>query len=544
MHTKKVKLDLRSLGRLQLSPGVYRLPSYFTRNEIEGTAELIADLILDARAREITDKAPQVARASLAPSKIVGWIDGEGNQGVLADEAKGGAYIVIARGSETSATWLERYVKPEVVAALRRFKPTIPNGSELILQASAFTNDPLELLILLERAIDHASKAAPSPSDETFRHSLRDAAAARLIQRLSRLEGEALPSAVALVLAEGRGDSFDPTFRQGAEALDRVGLALFRNGDLALGPLARAAAEGGPIREAFITNLPARAWSARAAEATQSAMPKLEQSVAMIGVRHDRDESVVGPPARVDVVILVAGETPHAELLKGLGLSSDDAAYWAKGMMPPIRPRFPPFTVGPRPNANGGSYWIRILRIDARGGFGGGPPIGAFVRRTWDPRIIATCGLCAGAKEVEIGDVVIADAIVRYDFLGSDAETATVSASTRYRLNPRWATRILNFEQVTGSGKNVHLGTIATGSRVLRAPDALRHSAVEGRGSLAYEVDTETIDAVAEERNALIVCGVSTRIGSEAAGVSREAEAARAAAEWLVRFLDNHLADL
>src|SRR5262249_43831808 len=103
------------------------------------------------------------------------------------------------------------------------------------------------------------------------------------------------------------------SFRRGARALGRLGLATYVHGDLALGPLARAAARPGPIRNVLVKSMPSAAWSGFTVDAL------------------DREEEAAGPlrsgargleaRERVDALILTVLPEEHEAALAAAGIA-------------------------------------------------------------------------------------------------------------------------------------------------------------------------------------------------------------------------------
>ncbi len=436
--------------------------------------------------------------------------------------------LVRARdGQFEDSIWLERQVKPAAVSALRHaIHDSAPspvddaNQQNLLRQASALTNDPLELVTLLEGALEDGDRqASPDhPSAEDYRRSLEVVAGARLGERLTRLGGEARREAVNLVLSGGAGDPYDSSFRRGANALQSVGLATYRNGGIALGPLARAAATVGRIRDTLIERMPRDAWSTRAA----------------VWVERERGTSVSAAAAgpgifneRVDALILSVLAVEHEAVLSAAGVRGTESELVTSVKTYGRRTTKPLHIVMARLRELGGFVSVQVAKEMIRA-----------VR----PSVVAMCGICTGVRgKVAVGDVIVADAVVRYDRLTEDVRAESHLASEFvYRLGARWRDRVFDFRDRSGAIEGrVHVGGLATGMQALREPSVTHQPSIARREVLGIELETEALHVIAGE-DGVVVRGVSN-LADDAKSTGSQVDAARAAAAWLMAFLREEL---
>lgn len=351
---------------VELTAGPHLVPWYYSEEEIDRLSWLLrltlkgveGELRLDdATLRVLSD------RRVTAPTSLVVAVVRERSTGldeiterVLALRPRC-ALLQLPEPEEMGYGWLERQVKAPLYRAIGAWvkRPEHPlvafNVQALsVMEAAALTTDPVELMHMLERAITHRLRYATVGVEEVdYRRSLYLSAGERLAERVGGLEAEALRAAVEIMLNHEETLGERERFRAGAVALERVGLARFIAGDLALGPLARSIQEPG-LLGALESSLPPGSLTdnalARIVAIRKAYGPPANQVpiVALAGVGSaeppavgdDADDAVIrmfpGEPAAVDTVRLlreiVATPLLVRELPAGLRQRATGALRW------------------------------------------------------------------------------------------------------------------------------------------------------------------------------------------------------------------------
>ncbi|HSN97710.1 MAG TPA: hypothetical protein VLS89_05405, partial [Candidatus Nanopelagicales bacterium] len=267
-------LPLPADARVRLPPGRHRFPWYHTTAETERLAQLLAGLLegVDrhlivpwSTARSLADARTQPALATtlLVVTADDPELDDDRIDEIIRRIACPHAMVKLPRPGSLGYAWQERHIKPALISLLHEHlgAPEHPLASLHIdalpvKLAASLTTDVLELIELLEAtAADRMAHAAEGISPGDYERSLLEQAGRALAARLLRLRMDQVPGALGIVLAGGRGTPDDEDFRQGAEALEAVGLARYMGGGLSLGPLARRANEP-VLRTALLRTIP------------------------------------------------------------------------------------------------------------------------------------------------------------------------------------------------------------------------------------------------------------------------------------------------
>lgn len=508
---------------LKLSPGVHLLPARYSPDESQRFAELLRDLLPGvAEVRHIPwEEAVRGLPAGAVASDVLVVVAVPETAGSFeAPLAALGARYVLARVGphvEGGFSWLERAVKPAVVSALwsavrdpERVDPRCALDRALLRRAASLTGDPLELLLLVEGTIEGCSaRREESPSHADLDETLQLVAGTRLAELLSRLPTTERTAAFTLLLSGGEGDDLDVEFRLGAHALRRLGLAAYVAGDLALGPLARAAAAPGLLQDALVNRVPPDTWSARAVLLARSGGPKVARS-------HRQP---------VDVLVVSVLAVEHEALMTAAGVTvPGDEEHITYAELGPRKVRF------------------ALARLAGHEGFLGVDEAVSLIDQL-KPSVIAMCGICAGIRgEVEVGDVIVADAIVHYELRRRDDATDDPRFDSQlvYRLAPRWRTLATASDRLpSGLPGRVHVGAIVTGRTALENPNAQRQMMSMTRKTLGFDLETEAAHLLAARGEWIVAKGVAG-FGEGAKDDSARASAALASASWLVTFLSEH----
>jgi len=305
--------------QVELTAGPHLLPWHYTEDEVDRLAWLLRAVLAgidgelrldDATLRVLSDR-----RVTAPTSLVVAVLREtspaleEASERVRALGARC-ALLQLREPQEMGYGWLEREVKAPLYRTISAWvkRPEHPlaalNVRALpVMDVAALTTDPIELIAILERALSHRLQHAEvCCSDDDFHRSLLLSAGKRLGARLKRLddgalgEQKALRAAVDVLLSAGNEVEDRALFREGAQALDRVGLARFVAGELSLGPLARQATQSLALG-ALESELPAYAWSDSAREKV-GAVLRARGAVAPDSLVAGRGQAA---PAMVDV---------------------------------------------------------------------------------------------------------------------------------------------------------------------------------------------------------------------------------------------------
>lgn len=153
--------------------------------------------------------------------------------------------------ADINYSWQERHVKRALIDLIRGriYTPEhVLSGFQIhnlaVLDAAGLTTEALEFIDLLEGSLIHrlgqiASKQDNGTTVEDYRSSLHQVAGRMLLDRLMRLRLPEREAAMRVIQNEGAGEWNDDDFRQGAEALQRIGLAHVSHGGVIPGPLTR-----------------------------------------------------------------------------------------------------------------------------------------------------------------------------------------------------------------------------------------------------------------------------------------------------------------
>jgi len=243
---------------VRLPPGRYLVPWYYDASECERLATLLCDALPELRYTVVLPPSalplgPEHALAS--PDQTLVLIRFEEDPGdELPQRLQGFAacmvLVQLPTPRETGYGWIERYIKPKLVSWLRNLvcAPDYPLavfgvGELPVHEAATLSSEPVELIDLLEATLAHRLHSVHDRAltRGDYRRSLMLSAGRRLSVRLSELDGGEYQSALEVLLSEGdarrRSDRRDR--RQGALALQRIGLARILGDDIVLGPLAR-----------------------------------------------------------------------------------------------------------------------------------------------------------------------------------------------------------------------------------------------------------------------------------------------------------------
>lgn len=211
----------------------------------------------------------------------------------------------------------------------------------------------------------------------------------------------------------------------------------------------------------------------------------------------------------------------------------------------------------------GGELRVAVLWAPAMGGPAAVGAIAPLVE-AYKPRCLAMCGVCAGRKgAVELGDVIVADVLWDYD-QGKAERTVTDSGDTvervlgrrlSYLLKARWRRRAAEPFSPPDAGPwlklrprasqdqpekpfRVHVGPLATGTKVQRGPGIFERLVQEDYKVLGLEMEAAALAAFAHEHELphLVMKGVMD-FANSAKNDLFKAFAARASAECLVAFL-------
>ncbi len=269
-------IDCAGLTRA-IPPGQYLLPWYASQDEIDALCRLLRTILEGIRCELRLDDAGLNAAAQRGvkarDALVVACLEDRSASFEQASEALrslGARYSLLQfpLPQESGYGWLEQEIKVPLFEAIGRMvaeedHPLAPFNIHLlpVLEAAALTTDPIELIELLERTIAHRLKYAEiGVAAPDYLRSLLLVAGKRLAERLLRLSGEDIRTALEVVAHQGKGPADNLRFRAGAAALERVGLARYVSGDLSLGPLARRALEA-PILGAVESALPDGVWT-------------------------------------------------------------------------------------------------------------------------------------------------------------------------------------------------------------------------------------------------------------------------------------------
>lgn len=279
--------DLRSFGlRVSLSSEPLLLYWHTTDAEVDVLLEIIragaddvgSTLVIDESALALLkDRSLPLARtvvAVLVQNPAVGL--NEVMVGAKALSARA-ALIRFPEPQQTGYGWLERDVKSSLYKAMGAWfasveHPLAPLGVRAfpMMEAAGLTADPVELLALVEAALQHRLRYVDlGMSDVDYRRSLLLATGERLAARAKTIPKEVLPAAVEVLLWGGKGPLEQARFEERAKALERAGLGKFLGGELRIGPLGRALSEV-EVLGAFEVRLPERAWSSQAKSASSA----------------------------------------------------------------------------------------------------------------------------------------------------------------------------------------------------------------------------------------------------------------------------------
>ena len=181
----------------------------------------------------------------------------------------------------------------------------------------------------------------------------------------------------------------------------------------------------------------------------------------------------------------------------------------------------------------------------------------------YKPKCIAMCGICGGRPgEVNVGDVVIADAVYRYDIGKTSIDNQTGEADSRpdirtYLMPPGWKQKAENYRlpdsvrtsllknhpgASEGADKwRIHCGIMATGSKNQRYAAVWEEITQHQRKAVALDMEAAAIGLAAHLTGIpfIVVKGVSDTASAPTEPRVREF-AAKASAEVLISFLRDH----
>lgn len=263
--------------RSNLPPGRYLLPWYDRADSVGRLSSLLCRLLvgISHRLHLPWESLPLGEGAMLRnPEHVLVVVCAPpGTTAAEMDERVsrlGGRYQLVqyTEPQETGYGWQEQYVQEPIISVIRRNigHPEHPLAELGIEQlplnfAARLTTDTIELLDLLGDATAHRlTYASHGTGRDDWRQSVRVVAGRRLARRVMQLTAEDRAPALAVLLAGPAHLTEVGNWRQGAAALQHIGLAWLAAGDVSLGPLARALRDV-RIRGAFFDALPPEVWT-------------------------------------------------------------------------------------------------------------------------------------------------------------------------------------------------------------------------------------------------------------------------------------------
>jgi hypothetical protein len=248
----RVRLTRYEHLRIALEPGWLELPSHLPAPERRRLLDLLGaalpdiDDIVECRWDELRfiDVGPRsLVLVSLPDDPSFG----ERLAKLHGLAARHGLYIVEAPGRWPERAWDELEVKSRLATWLRRSlrrpeHPLAPLGvAELPLaRLVAATSEPVELLELVELAVEIGVEQRRASATVDWARCVTASIGRRLVERLS---GAAPALRAAIVHSLAAGELSALTDRRVLDELARLGLIFRAEGDVALVPLARQAAE-------------------------------------------------------------------------------------------------------------------------------------------------------------------------------------------------------------------------------------------------------------------------------------------------------------
>ncbi|WP_224361563.1 phosphorylase family protein [Hyalangium versicolor] len=255
--------------------------------------------------------------------------------------------------------------------------------------------------------------------------------------------------------------------------------------------------------------------------------------------RHDGTEV----PPRVDVLIITALKVEYDAVLD-VHTGACSGASWKRETGPTqLEVAFCDFQT-----AQGGRLRIAVTQAANKGPQATAIAAGSLVS-AYSPRCLAMCGVCAGYKgKVQLGDVIVADVVWDYESGKLEQKRAPSKRTVThfrgrglsYPIRPQWKLLAERFKHPT---YNVHVGSIATGNKVIRVPKVFELLSERHDQLLGLDMEAATIGELVHFHrieHMLVMKGVSD-FGDPAKSKAFQPAAARAAAECLLAFLREHL---
>jgi hypothetical protein len=317
--------DLSGL-HVELTAGPHLLPWYYTEGEVDRLAWLLRAVLAGVDGEIRLDDATLHLlgdRHITAPTSLVVAVLRETSLEVeeVSERVRAlgarCALLQLPDPEEMGYGWLEREVKAPLYRAISAWvrRPEHPlaafNVRNLpVMDAAALTTDPIELVEILERALIHRLRHAEVGYEHgDYHRSLLLSAGKRLGERLKRLDDEPLEAkdrlraAVEVLVSAGDNVEDREMYREGAQALDRVGLARFVDGELSLGPLARQATQSLALG-ALESELPDYAWSKPARNRLGATLRTRDAGspAALVAVRAEVAPAMVEVPPPLDLL--------------------------------------------------------------------------------------------------------------------------------------------------------------------------------------------------------------------------------------------------
>lgn len=282
-----------------LSPGWYELPPHLPASEIGRLLDLLATMldgvvdIVQCSWLELERLGTRWGPDTLVHVAIVpGEVDVAQRDATLRGlSPRLGLFSHARAGHRDASAWLETTIKSALAAWLRRTlrRPEHPLAAlgvaalplDMLIAA---TSEPVELLELVEHALELAIAQAHDGESIDWTRAARRCLGRRLAQRLQRARAAMVPALLhRLELGQGTQRRLD-----GPEALDelvRIGLAVSGEGEVLLAPLARLAAapdiadmlaREGMLARALVQPPPVRERATSPAEAARAFDPHIE----------------------------------------------------------------------------------------------------------------------------------------------------------------------------------------------------------------------------------------------------------------------------
>jgi len=204
----------------------------------------------------------------------------------------------------------------------------------------------------------------------------------------------------------------------------------------------------------------------------------------------------------------------------------------------------------------GGVLKCLLVRAPAQGGDSTASTAQSIIER-FQPRVLAMCGVCAGDPDkTQLGDVIVADALWRYDFGKLNGSREFLHETRTHLLNYEWTSEFKVFEKpnhvgwpddIAHADWKIRLGAMATGSFVNEdietwkrlQPVQRKTVAIEMEGAALGYIGYANTPAEGSTMPILVIKGVMDNAGPR--NDDSRAFAARAAAEVLIKFVRENL---